>query len=165
MKQNQIFQFLVIVLLMAGCKKGETGPAGQDGKPGSANITSNTYSITSWPYSSPYYYTNLATAALTSTNVNSAAVMVYFSTGSVWNALPYSQYNSPYNYYMGFNTSAGNVQVTWFYDTSLSTGDSPNTYYGTTIQIKVVVIPPAMIKKDVNIRNYEEVKSAYHLTN
>lgn len=121
--------------------------------------------MSSWSYTSPYYYRNLSTSELTASNVDSALVMVYFSTiGSNWFALPYTQYNSPADYYMGFVSSVGNVQVTWVYDSSLSTGSDPNTYYGTTVKCKVVIIPPAMVKPNINYKNYKEVKATYKLS-
>lgn len=161
-----ILVILILPFIINSCKKGDTGPTGPEGQSGNSNIVSTTYSVSSWSWSSPYYYQNLSVPALTPTNVNSAAVMVYFNTsGTTWLALPYTQYNSPYDYFMGFSTSEGNVQVTWFYDSSLSSGSSPSTYYGSTIQFKVVVIPPAarIRNPNVDLRNYEEVKQAYGL--
>jgi hypothetical protein len=153
----------LLIVFSGGCKK-SAGPQGPAGPAGSSNVVSNTYVASSWPYTSPYYYNNLSVSALTATNVNTSAVMVYLNKGDgKWIALPYTQYNSPSNYYMGFNTSAGNVQVTWTYDSSFSSGSDPNTFYGATVQLKVVVIPPALVKKNINLRNFEEVKSAYNL--
>jgi hypothetical protein len=167
---KRIIQLLIILFLgiatflTNGCKKGNTGPAGEQGPAGSANVTSDTYTVNSWSWSSPNHYTNLSVPAITSTNVNSAAVMVYFKgNATAWSALPYTQYDSPYDYFMGFNVSTGAVQVTWFYDYSLSSGSNPNTYYGTNVQLKVVVIPPSMVRKDVNTKNYNDVKQAYGL--
>lgn len=164
---KKIVQTCVIILfasatvVMNGCKK--EGPAGP---PGNANVTARTFSATSWSWSSPYYYANFSVPELTSANAGSAAVMVYFhTTSNSWLALPYSQYNSPYNYYMGFSSAAGLVQVTWVYDYSLSSGDDPNTYYGSNVQYKVVIIPPAERKAnpDLDLTDYNAVKEAYHL--
>ncbi|MDP1803205.1 MAG: hypothetical protein Q8L81_17720 [Bacteroidota bacterium] len=154
-----------IILVINGCKKtGPQGPAGPAGKDSPVNVYSTTFTMSSWSYTSPYYYRNLSVPELTSNNVDSSLVMVYFSTGgSNWFALPYTQYNSPVNYYMGFVSSVGNVQVTWVYNSSLSTGSDPNSYYGTTITCKAVVIPPARIKPGVNHQNYDDVKVAYGL--
>lgn len=150
------------LLFFAGCKKSSTGPAGKDG---SANVTATTYSAGSWAWSSPNYYVNLSVPELTSANINSAAVMVYFKTANNWIAVPYTQYNSPADYYMNFNTSVGNVQVTWFYDSSLSSGSDPNAYYSTTVQYKVVVIPPTVAKANpgLNLKDYAAVKTRFNL--
>jgi len=161
-KLKLILILLLGVLFITGCKK--EGPPGADGN---ANVDYSTQTVTSWGWSSPYYYANLPMPELTSANINTAAVMVYFtSTGSAWVALPYTQYNSPnQNYIMGFNTSVGQVQITWFYDTSLFDGDDPNTYYGTNLQFKIVVIPPAVMlaNPDLDLRDYEDVKNRFKI--
>jgi hypothetical protein len=161
---SQILILGITILTIGSCKKGDTGPQGPAGAAGNANVVSTTYNISSWPYNSPYYYCNLNVPAITSTNVNTSAIMVYFSTvNGVWNALPYTQYHSPYDYYMGFSVSTGSVQVTWVYDTSLNSGSDPNAYYSTTVQIKVVVIPPAMIRPGIHYRSYDELKRIYNI--
>lgn len=156
--------FGITILVLNGCKKKETpGPAGKDGN---ANVTSTIFSAASWSWNSPHYYVNLSVPELTSSNINSAAIMVYFSTtGSGWIAVPYTQYDSPYDYFMGFNTSVGNVQVTWFYDSSASSGSNPNTYYATTVKYKVVIIPPALVKANpnLNLDDYSAVKKRFNL--
>ncbi|MDP2386162.1 MAG: hypothetical protein Q8M29_07310 [Bacteroidota bacterium] len=167
----QIVIMLTLVILTNGCsKQGPIGPKGDEGKVGNngnANVSSATFTMSSWFWSAPYYYADLSIPELTTTNANTAAVMVYFNTtgGTTWVALPYTQYHSPYNYYMGFNTGVGNVEVTWFYDSSLSSGSDPNAFYGTTIKCKVVVIPPAIKKKhpDLDLTNYEAVKKCFNL--
>jgi hypothetical protein len=153
------------IFFFSGCKKdGATGPQGPQGPVGQTNVTAATFSVSSWAFTAPYYYQNFSMPELTTKNIDSALVMVYFKTiGSNWFALPYTQYDSPYNYYMGFVCNVGNVQVTWFYDSSLSSGKDPNTYYSTVVKYKVVVIPPSMKQKGVNVNNYEEVRGAYSL--
>ncbi len=163
LKINTTLFFGVLIILFNSCKKNTAGPAGKDG---SANVTSTVFNASSWTYSSPYYYINLNVPELTSSNINSAAVMVYFSkSNGSWIAIPYTQYNLPSNYFMGFSSTIGNVQVTWFYDSSLSSGSNPNIFYGVTINLKVVVIPPAMIKlyPNIDLKNYNEVKETFNL--
>jgi hypothetical protein len=133
---------------------------------GNADITTRTFSVSSWTWRSPDYYTDLSVPELTSDNINVAGVMVYFSRSSNnWIAVPYTQYNSPYNYVMNFSSAPGTIEVSWFYDTGLFQGSDPNAYYNTTVQIKVVVIPPADRIKypDVDYKNYNEVKKAFNL--
>jgi hypothetical protein len=154
-----------LLTLTIGCEKGEDGIPGKDG---SANVESRTFSASSWNYSSPYYYLELSVPELTASNIHSTAVMAYFSIdGSNWRAVPYTQYNTPSNYFMGCISSVGNVRITWFYDSSLSSGDNPNVYYGTTVKLKVVVIPVAakIINPNIDYKNYEEVRAAFHLQN
>lgn len=155
---------LTIMSLVQGCtKKGEVGPAGKDG---SSNVSATVFQVSSWTWSSPNYYVNLNVPEITSANITSAAIMVYFTTdGNKWTAVPFTQYHSPSNYFMGFNTSINRVQVTWIYDSSLSQGDNPNVYYGVTVQCKVVVIPKAAkaAHPNVDLNNYNEVKKIFKL--
>ena len=157
----------IVLFLINGCSKdGATGPQGPIGKDGKTNVITANFTMGSWLYKSPYYYENLYVPELTTQNIDSALVMVYFSTiSSNWLALPYTQYNSPSDYYMGFVTSSDTVQVTWVYDGSLSSGKDPNTYYQTTVKCKVVVIPPneRRAHPNVNHHDYAEVKAAYNL--
>jgi len=168
--QIQTIAFLGSVVLFIGActKEGPAGPKGDPGQNGHTNVYAYNYSFTSgWPYTSPSYYRNLAVPALNAANIDSAAVMVYFSKGlGIWDAMPFTQYNglSP-NYFMNFDTGVGNVQVTWTYNGS-SQGSDPNTYYNiTTIKFKVVVIPPSgrVANPDLDLRDYKEVKKRFHL--
>ena len=158
-----------MIAIFNGCTKGE------DGKAGSSNVTSTTFNIATWAYRSPYYYADLNVPGLTIDNINSVGVMVYFnatSNNNIWSALPYTQYNSPSNYFMGFVTkideaAKGVVVVNWFYDSSLSSGDDPNTFYSNIVKFKVVVIPPSAkslkSNSNINYKNYNEVREAFDL--
>jgi hypothetical protein len=158
---------LFMVLLAGSCKKGDTGTPGTPGKNGVANISSRTFYVESWSYASPNYYATLIVPEITTADINSTGVLVYFKTTATneWTALPYTQYNSPFNYYMNFVSMPGFVRVNWFYNTSTSQGDDPNKYYNTNVQFKVIVIPPQerVLKPDVNYTQYEEVKNAFKL--
>ncbi len=158
---SKLVVFVFLIVALNGCKKGDPGTNG------SANVTSGVYSVSSWTYSSPQYSANFSVPDLTSANINTAAIMVYFSNGGNWIALPFTQYNSPYNYFMGFNTGIGNVQVTWIYDTSLSSGKDPNSYYSSAALLyKVVIIPPSVMVANPNLdlKNYKDVKRRFNLT-
>lgn len=161
-----IFAIMLItsVLFVGGCKKGDTGPAGKDGKNGSANVTTRTLPVSSWTSTSSFYYTQLSFPELTSDNVNSAAVLVYWGTGNnTWVAVPYTYVSSPNNYFMGFLATAGLIEVRWTCNSVISIGSDPNAIFGATVQLKAVVIPPSMIKPNVNHHSYSEVKAAYSL--
>jgi hypothetical protein len=164
LKSMGVLLLAISMVILSGCKKGEDGAPGKDG---SANVTAYTYSISSWDYTSPAYYKSLSIPELTSQNINTASVQVYLGTTSnTWRAIPFSQYNSgAADYLMGFETTIGSVKVTWIYDSSLSSGSDPNTYFGTTCQFKVVIIPPAMIAANpgVDLKNYEEVKRIFNV--
>lgn len=165
MKQikSQLFAFAIFILLISSCKKGDTGEPGNDG---SANVTAYTFSVTSWTYSTPAWYRNLSVPELTSSNLNTASVQVYLGvTSGSWTALPNTFYNSPANYLMGFETQAGIVKINWIYDSSLSSGDDPNTFFGTNCNFKIVVIPAALLaaNPDLDLKNYNAVKEKFKL--
>ncbi|HWY11187.1 MAG TPA: hypothetical protein VN026_07680 [Bacteroidia bacterium] len=151
------------LILINGCKKGKDGAPGKDG---SSNVTSHTFSTNSWLSNPSRYFQNFPIAEITSSNINSISVAVYFSTTSgVWIALPYTYVTTPNNYFMGFNTSAGLVQVTWDCNSTVSIGSDPNAIFSTTVQIKIVTIPPSARKANPNLdwNNYSEVKQKLNL--
>jgi hypothetical protein len=156
--------FLTTSLIFIGaCKKGDTGSPGKDGN---ANVASHTFSTNSWLNNSSRYYQDYTIPELTSDNINTASVEVYFSTtANNWVALPYTYVSSPNNYFMGFISTINKVEVTWDCNSTFSSGSDPNNVFGTTVQIKIVVIPPAQRKAhpNVNHHNYTEVKAAYNL--
>lgn len=152
------------IMCSISCQKGDKGTPGQNG---TGNISSRTYTVNTWAYTSPNHYVNLSVPELTNANINSCAVMVYFSTpnSDSWRAVPFAQYTSTSNYYMNCSSSVGNAQVTWFYNSTVSTGDNPNEYYNATSQFKVVVIAAALKAKNANVnyQNYSEVKAKFGL--
>jgi hypothetical protein len=131
--KKQLLLLIIFAWIFFGCKKAETNPT---------KVTSNVYTATTWLYSSPYYYYDINDSDITADNIKSASVSVYFSTdnGNTWTAIPFTQYTNSSNYFMGYNTQVGKIQITWVYNNTLSQGDSPNTYYGATLQYKVVVV-------------------------
>jgi hypothetical protein len=159
MKNLTLALAILVTLIINGCTKGKDGAPGPSG---SSNVSALNYTPTWYTSSSStYWYANLSVPALTQSNINSAAVQVYFSTTSgVWVAVPFTQVAST-NYFMNFLTAVNTVEITWTYNGGL--GSDPNTYYGATVQAKVVVIPPAAMRPNVNYRNYQEVKVAYNL--
>lgn len=156
---------IATTLLFTACKKGDTGPAGATGANGSANVTTQTYTVTSWiDVGSGYQWsTNLNVTALSASTQSKAAVEVFLSVDSAkhWKALPYTDFGGQ-PVYMNFTTSTNSVQITWFNSFGNTISD-PNTAFGTNCQFKVVVIPPAMVKPNVNTHDYNTIKAAYNL--
>lgn len=165
MKKIILLTAITVSLFSTSCKKGDTGPAGEDGKDGSANVQTTTWSVntSAWVNGSSYWYVDIPVSALTSSNHGSAAVEVFFSTNSGlnWYAVPYTAVAST-NYFMGFATGVGLTEIQWTYN-GVGNGSDPNTFFGATCQFKIVVIPAAMKKPGINTHNYEELKSAYNL--
>lgn len=152
---------LVATITLNGCKKGKDGEPGKDG---SSNVTSHTYSVSNWTDNSTYWYAHLSVPELTSDNINTASVQVYFSTvANNWQAMPFT-YVASTNHFMNYITSIGQVEVDWEYN-GVGSGSSPVTIYGATSMFKVVVIPPAAKKANpnINLNDYNEVKKAFDL--
>lgn len=150
-----------LVLTLSSCKKaekGETGPVGPAGTNGAANIKN--YSITihpsDWVYNNTYsewqynYYLS---------ENSQSAVLGYIMSGNGKQALPYV--NTPLNCRYTFATDLFQtlpyIQFQFTNFATTTTAPTSDQY------LYLVVIPPAMVKQGVNVKNYEEVKSAYNL--
>ncbi|MBS1652965.1 MAG: hypothetical protein JSU07_13250 [Bacteroidetes bacterium] len=146
---------LTLGLTFTSCKKGDTGPAGPQGPTGAtgnANVQSTTFLNQGFAYvaANSDYEINLTVPAVTSAVMNNGGVLVYFQPSSstgVWLQLPAT--------FGGTNIQTGYAlgQVGLISTSALSI----------LLNVKVVVIPPAMVKPNVNTKNYSEVKAAYNL--
>lgn len=157
-KALQALLITISVINIYSCKKGD------EAKPGNANVVSQTFSVPTWSSNSGKWYALLPVPEITSSNINSAAVQVYFSKdNSSWTALPNTEVAST-NYFMGYITSVGSVEITWIYN-GVGIGSSPNSFYSATSLFKVVVIPPAAItaNPDLDLNNYNKVKITFNL--
>ena len=141
---------------------GPIGPAGLNGSNGSnglngaANIFVATVYITSgnWSVSSGTQITSILVPSITSLVMTNGTVQVFFgSTSSDWIALPLSYQGVEQN----VDYAQGIVNLTY----SLSNGSTPGIPNGN--YYKIVVIPPALKKLNINYRNYNELKAAYNL--
>src|ERR1700741_1696359 len=105
---------ILIGFFTANCKKGDTGP---EGPPGSVNIFSKTFTVSTWASNSSFYYASLSVPELTSDVNSKGVVQVFFSstTGSTWIAMPYTEVSST-NYFMNYATATGVVEPRWIYN-------------------------------------------------
>jgi hypothetical protein len=167
---KSILAICVLSVLIASCTKdGETGPqgpagtSGTNGTNGNANVSDTTFIINTWTTGTSFYYVNLDYSQLTSTVQEGGAVQVYFSSnsGSAWYSLTWI-YDASTDYYMSFYTQTGRVVVKWQYDGS-GIGSDPTSIFTASSFLKVVVIPPAMRIANLDLTNYQAVKSAYNL--
>ncbi len=152
-----------IGLFFSSCsKQGPTGPTGAAGANGNANVTHQVFNVSSWGGSNPTWTASLPIASITATSIL-GSIQVYYSAngGGSWNATPVTVVNSGGNYFLSSVVSIGLVTVYWTANSGF--GSDPNTYFGTNVQLNVVVIPPAMKKPNVNYKDYNEVKAAYNL--
>jgi hypothetical protein len=151
--------FALTVLMFGACTKakdgapGTNGTNGVNGANGVANISTRLYTVTpgSWSSSGSGVWTYSATD-LDITDFNVDAVMVYYYGGSSYFAIPAtSLLIGGDNLVFSFSTN----QINLIYLNS--------TAPTITTQYKVVVIPPAMKKPNIDYKNYAAVKAAYNL--
>lgn len=156
---KNILVLLTAITLFSSCgKDGATGPQGPQGIPGSSNVSSFIYDVSSWVYNStvPEFNTNLPVPEITSDVINGGTVQVFegnaSSGSSIWYSMPYSYTGIEHSY----SISLGNVEVEF----TRSDGTVPTT--PGAYQFKVVVIPPAIVKKhpNTNWNNYKELMNA-----
>jgi hypothetical protein len=159
------------MLLFTSCgKDGPVGPQGPAGKNGAANITVQDFTVTTWSSIPNFdYYADLTIPALTQAVQDNGTVQVFMSWNSgtpIWTALPYTFNNTPV-YIMNYNTQTGFVVLQWVYNNSGGPlANDPNTEFGvTSLQFKVVIIPPAarLAHPNVNFHNFNEIKEAFKL--
>ena len=163
----KIIKLVTIGFLIAGattfsnCEKVTvTGPAGEDGKDGNANVVSSSITSGSWSFVSPSWSQSFTYSAITQDILDNGAVLVYVASGVNYYQLPYtfyptSSYSRTYNYvhYLG----GLKVYVT---DSDLNTPEPG------TLKFKVVVIEASGLMKNpiVDLNNYQAVKKAFKLT-
>lgn len=149
----------MLMVSFTACKKGDTGPKGDtgaQGPAGNANVISGIVyaNSTNWFLNNTYWYYDYV-VTLSSDIVDKAAVICYLSDGAGgWGNLPYTGndieiYDTYKAYTISFRvrSASGNTSIT-----------NPGA-----ATFKYVIIPPAMIKPNVNHNNYADVKAAYDL--
>ncbi len=83
------------------------------------------------------------------------------NAGSNWTALPFTLYGTVSDYLAMYTTGLNLVQIDWAYNSAVSKGSDPNTYYGApTIEWNVVCIAPAtiLLHPATNWKNASEVQ-------
>ena len=151
---------LTLGLSFTSCKKGDTGPAGPagtngtNGTNGAANIVNYTVTVnsTDWTLNSTYWYSLYNVSGGIK---NNSAVMVYL-VGSTGTHVQLPITISDIETYFRFTST----QIE--FDVRSASGTTAVSNPG-ALSFRIVVIPPAMIKPNINIQNYNEVKTAYNL--
>lgn len=149
--------------LTPGCKKAEKGDKGDKGDTGAAgsngvaNIQTYTAYISNWVPDGTDYTATVSVPIITSEVVSKGTIQVWIDasggSGASYEALPYAYYGFAMNY----TFSVGQITLR-FSELDGSQALNPGAGF-----IKVVAIPPSMIKPNVNMRDYNEVKAAYNL--
>jgi len=154
---------LLTLSITVGCKKesikGEKGDIGATGATGSANvISSNTILINNFFYYSSLkeYQASLSLPAITQEVLDKGVVIMYISDGSgTWYPLPYTDGTTTLNYQF----KLGGFTIIYFNNNG-SMPTNPNNL----IKIRVVVIPPAIVKANPNA-NWKDYNSTMSLMN
>jgi len=155
--------FVACGLIFSSCKKeagpkGDTGPAGANGN---ANVTSYTVNTTAsnWTFSAPSWSCMVNFPQLTTAIANGGVVAGYWQSGANWIPLPKVTYiSSTVSSKMQYDFTTAEVHLYFTYSDN-STPPTPGTQV-----FRFVLIPPAMIKPNVNYDNFDDVRSAYKLT-
>lgn len=148
--KNTIKILLVAAIAFASCSKPKDGATGPAGPTGNANVQTNTFTITSglWTLSSTFWYANYTT-----TINDKAAVMAYWQTApSEFVALPVTVNDLE----VYFKTTPNYVSICVRSASGTNTVANPGD-----LTVKIVIIPPALKKQNVNYANYSEVKQVY----
>ena len=116
-------------------------------------------STNSWALNGTEYKTTISVSAITQDIINKGTVSMFVSPdGTNWVALPYSFQGAEFNYMV----TEGSVSITYTKYNGVAPSSAPNND-----QFKVVVIAGSarMSNPNVDLRNYHEVKKAFHLKN
>ena len=154
-------------LIFSSCSKdgatGPQGPAGTNGTNGAANVSVNNVVATTNNWTADgnggWYNTVTNSSFGTGIDLTKGSVSLFWSGDNVnWTGLPFVGYmNGQPDVNYTFNSTTINV----FYDAQ--TGVASIAQPTSNIYFKAVIIPPAMVKPNVNPHNYNEVKAAYNL--
>jgi hypothetical protein len=179
MKTIKLFLLIAISIAIVSCKKGDKGdlgpqgPAGTTGATGAtgnANANTETISISSsgWQHIGTQGQVGdgqeaiKSTSIITSDIVSGGAVLAFISTGNlIWTSLPTTDYFASYHETWSYVYETGQITV------RINDSDFITLSPASTVYLKVVVIAghsrPAP-GSGIDLRNYEQVKAYYHLT-
>ncbi len=169
MKRKIILLLSVVLLILSGCEKGDTGPAGTAGPQGpigNANVKHQLFSCTasSWTHigtagqqGDGYAHTE-ACSLLTFSVVNTGGVLVFFSIDNVtWDAMPLTVHldagSSLYSESFFFEFKENEITF-YIMDSDFQTQLPLNLLY-----FRVVTIDGSMISNpNINWSDYDQVR-------
>lgn len=192
-KLNYLLVFFVVTILsLSSCKKGDVGPAGATGPEGPKGATGATGAAgangtdgakgatgtanviySDWAVATNFRDTtadntamhaaDLIAPKLTTNIIEKGTVMVYFTFGGGVYALPYTSYAGGKQNTMSYWPRLGHFIITRF------TADNSNTIpLSTVLQYRYVIIPggiTAAVARQMNINDYESVRKFYGIRN
>lgn len=148
MKIKKLMLCIIVAVSLLSCKKDKKEYVEKGTNANTVKTFEFTVTSTSWIYDNNlnwhYTYTGAWETSLY------GAVNVYLKSGTAYVGLPltYSGVTMAY----GFYPATGNIEI----DLSGTSNPAEEIY-------RVVIIPPARIRSDVNYNNYQEVKKAFNL--
>jgi len=151
---------LTLGLTLTSCKKGDTGPAGKDGKDGNANVVSSSITSSNWSYVGNSWEITFTYPAITQDIVDRGAVLVYLQVSGGYNQLPLTLYpSSSYSrtYEVAYSTGIVKIFCT---DSDLTQPTNPGSQ-----KFKIVVISASQrnANPNVNYDDYTEVKKVFKI--
>ena len=153
--------FALTVLMFGACSKPKDGAPGAQGPQGNANVQSSTFTVTSWGYTAPDYHVDLAVSSITQDIINSGAVLVYQTDGSINVQLPYTFYpNANYSETWTPAITLGNVKII-VEDSDQTQPNNP----GAGVMFKVVVMASRSMLHNphIDFKNFASVEKAFNL--
>ena len=168
---------ILTVLIFTSCKKGDSGPAGPvgpagptgvAGPEGNANVSVDTFTLTSsdWLWNSSYSFTtengsytsyftryhDRSFSKLTADVLDKGIVLVYFTSSSAtnssqWTPLNFSflAFSYQYYYHVAYETFAGKLRLHYFYTPNGPGGTVPYSALATAVitnyKFKIIVAP------------------------
>ena len=167
--KNTIILFSLVLFTFSSCKK--DGPVGPAGKDGNANvIASNTLMLNNWSSTfdngTEFTYSSIITwGSISQAIKDNGVVMIYIhdNTTTNWTALPYSESGTGYSDAFNFEVAVGQVTVT--FDGFDNTGSPGAAALNGVFTIRMVAIPSSVriANPNVNLKDYNAVKAAFHL--
>ncbi len=160
MKKFVFFLFLsgMGMLIFNACKV--EGPPGPDGKDGNANVKTMNITIESSKWSGGYsgYDALVDCPIITQSVIDSGAVMCYLKVDDMSLALPVSVWNESYTTHWFFASQLKQILF-------LTQDDDNYTLRPDKVTIKVVAIESSDLvqKANIDLKDYEAVKEAFHL--
>lgn len=162
---------LTLSLSFSSCKKGDTGPAGAqgaNGKDGNANVKNLTVFVNAneWINKSGESEVTKLVPEITADIVSKGAVMVYMegSGSGSWEALPTSSADaSGLVLTIGYAIEAGKLHLMVTFNDNITL---PNgTLESSNFKIVLVAGSARSANPNMNLQNYNEVKTTYNFTN
>ncbi|MHB8259193.1 MAG: hypothetical protein ACYDCN_14440 [Bacteroidia bacterium] len=145
------------MMMFTGCKKDDDTTYQPVGTYGNGNVqtTNETVASNQWTADGNGGWQTTFTATTGFDPTKGAISMFWSSDNTNWLALPVTvSANATIAY--SFNSNGLTVDLAAIGTTALA---QPTT----TCYFKIVVVAPAMVKPNVNVHSYTEMKAAYHL--